>query len=155
MENALTTLAAKQAEREALDAEMEALKAEATSQLVEDSKALVAKISEVLSVDNSEAGLFIIESAGVKLDVKAKSGKTAKARIRLSSDQVAEIVTKLTANENAKELADEYGVSYSKINAIKKEAGLSKTRAEEAVPAAEVVAPEVTTEKAPEAGAED
>lgn len=125
--NALDILAAKKAERDSLDEEMKILKNEARSLLVNDSRLLISKICDVLGMSNLEAVDFIASSVELEFSVK-KEVKPSKKRIRLSSEQVTEIIQKLKENVNIQDLCKEYGVSYSKISGIKKEAGLSKLR---------------------------
>ena len=125
--NALSNLAAKQAERALLDEEMKVLKNEAKALLVEDSESLISKICEVLEMSDSEAVSFIVGSLGIEIG-KKESVRPAKKRVRLSSVQVTGIIEKLKEGATPHDLSLEYGVSYSKVNALKKDAGLSKPR---------------------------
>lgn len=128
MKDPINILEVKKEERRILDSEIKNITLEARSRLVEDLKSLVFKISNTLEINIPESIDFINEvSVSEFSDIRNVKPKSKKL-VRLSSSDISEISKKLKTNFKVKDLAEEYGVSYSRINLVKKNLGLCKTR---------------------------
>lgn len=129
MRDPINILEVKKEARKALDSEIETIRVEACGKFVEDLKSLVFKISKSLDINTSEVPEFIskIVTEEFSNEIIEKEAPVKKL-IRLTNSDVKDISNKLKANFKVTALSREYGVSYSRINLIKKGLGLCKTR---------------------------